>query len=299
MTTFRSGWPACRWPCSRARSRRRPEGSVPGAAERVRRADRGPGGQRRGGGHRPPGEPGDRPAAGRLPARRSTARRCRSSTSTRSAAARRSAPGAEERLAGQGAAEPGSGQPGGHQLPACSSTTSSRSPAARRGCCATSRTQLSRLGPEDRMAIVAGSGGRVEMLSSWSSSERQLGDGDREGDRRARVRRGADRRAAQLPGVAAPRPAARLDFGARPSFGPRQLDLEELEFAGRVAAQTERAVGGGGERPARLRRAAGAQGDAAAGRRLAVLGARLRDQQPEPAGHRARGAAGRGAARRR
>jgi len=36
------------------------------------------------------------------------------------------------------------------------------------------KDQLSRLGPDDRMAIVAFDGRKVEMLSSWSNSVRQL-----------------------------------------------------------------------------------------------------------------------------
>ena len=38
------------------------------------------------------------------------------------------------------------------------------------------KDQLSQLGPEDRMAIVSWSGCEVEMLTSWTSSPRQLGD---------------------------------------------------------------------------------------------------------------------------
>jgi VWFA-related protein len=100
--------------------------------------------------------------------------------------------------------------------------------------------QLSRLGPEDRMAIVAWNGGRVEMLSSWSNSERQLG---------AAIEKARERRAygvARLAELRTFEGSRRLTGdaiqpGPRASFQQR-LDLEEIEFAQRLAGQTERAV---------------------------------------------------------
>jgi VWFA-related protein len=100
--------------------------------------------------------------------------------------------------------------------------------------------QLSRLGPEDRMAIVAWDGGRVEMLSSWSSSERQLGSAIEKaiGRKAYGVARLAELRTFQA--------SQRLtgdtfEPGPRAAFAQR-LDIQEIEYAQRVALQTERAV---------------------------------------------------------
>ena len=105
------------------------------------------------------------------------------------------------------------------------------------------KDQLSRLGPDDRMAIVAFNGGGIEMLSSWSNSVRQLG---------AAIEKAIGEPAQGLTRIAELRSfesSRRLISGA-PSFdaGPRQafaqrLDIEELEYADRLAAQTERVVG--------------------------------------------------------
>jgi VWFA-related protein len=100
--------------------------------------------------------------------------------------------------------------------------------------------QLSRIGPEDRMAIVAYDGGRVDMLSSWTSSQRQLG---------AAIEQAIGRRAwgvsrlAELRSFEASRRVTGGTFepGPRAAFAQR-LDIEELEYAERLAAQTERAV---------------------------------------------------------
>src|SRR5947199_6261083 len=100
------------------------------------------------------------------------------------------------------------------------------------------KDQLSRLGPDDRMAIVAFNGGGIEMLSSWSNSVRQLG---------AAIEKAIGEPAQGLTRIAELRSfesSRRLISGA-PSFdaGPRQafaqrLDIEELEYADRLAAQT-------------------------------------------------------------
>jgi VWFA-related protein len=102
------------------------------------------------------------------------------------------------------------------------------------------KDQLSRLGPEDRMAIVAYDGGRVDMLTSWSSSQRQLSQAIEQaiGQRAQGVTRLAELRSFEasrrLTGDTF-EPAPRTAFAQR-------LDIQELEFADRLAAQTERAV---------------------------------------------------------
>lgn len=107
------------------------------------------------------------------------------------------------------------------------------------------KDQLSRLGPEDRMAIVAygggsANGGSVEMLTSWTNSQRQLGQAIEKaiGDRAYGVTRLAELRSFEsgrrLPGVSF-EPTPRQAFTQR-------LDIEELEYADRLAGQTERAV---------------------------------------------------------
>jgi VWFA-related protein len=100
--------------------------------------------------------------------------------------------------------------------------------------------QLSQLGPEDRMAIVAWDGGQVEMLTSWSNSARQLGDAIEKalGERTYGIARLAELRTFQssrrLSGFAA-EPSPRQSFAQR-------ADIEEIEFAQHLVAQTDRAV---------------------------------------------------------
>lgn len=102
------------------------------------------------------------------------------------------------------------------------------------------KDQLSRLGPEDRMAIVAYDGGGARMLTSWTNSQRQLGQAIEQaiGDRAQGVTRLAELRSFEssrrVPGVS-------FEPTPRQSFSQR-LDIEELEFSDRLAAQTERAV---------------------------------------------------------
>jgi VWFA-related protein len=102
------------------------------------------------------------------------------------------------------------------------------------------KDQLSRLGPEDRMAIVQYSGGQVEMLSSWSSSERQLGSAIEKaiGERSFGVARVAELRTFESSQRIIGSP---IQAGPRASFA-QQPSIEELEFAQLVASQTERAV---------------------------------------------------------
>ena len=102
------------------------------------------------------------------------------------------------------------------------------------------KDQLSRLGPEDRMAIVSWDGGQVEMLTSWSNSSRQLGDAIEKaiGERTYGIARLAELRTFQG--------SRRLGGGvafesSRQAFAQRP-DVEEIEFAQRLVGQTERAV---------------------------------------------------------
>ncbi|HEY7216592.1 MAG TPA: VWA domain-containing protein [Thermoanaerobaculia bacterium] len=102
------------------------------------------------------------------------------------------------------------------------------------------KDQLSRLGPEDRMAIVAYDGGRVDMLSSWTNSQRQLGTAIEQAVGRRAL---GVARLAELRSFEASRRFTGNTFepGSRAAFAQR-LDIEELEYAERLAAQTERAV---------------------------------------------------------
>ncbi|HEV2843875.1 MAG TPA: VWA domain-containing protein [Thermoanaerobaculia bacterium] len=102
------------------------------------------------------------------------------------------------------------------------------------------KEQLSRLGPEDRMAIVSYDGGGVQMLSSWSNSSQQLGRAIEQAI--GQPAKGLNRRA-ELQSFESLRrlggePVSR---GARSSFAQR-LDVEEEEFVYFVASQVERAV---------------------------------------------------------
>src|SRR5918999_747137 len=102
------------------------------------------------------------------------------------------------------------------------------------------KEQLTRLGPEDRMAIVAYDGGRVDMLSSWTGSQRQLGQAIEQAIGRRAFGVG---RVAELRSFEASRRIAGVTFepGPRGAFAQR-LDIEEMEYADRLASQTERAV---------------------------------------------------------
>ncbi len=103
------------------------------------------------------------------------------------------------------------------------------------------KDQLSRLGPDDRMAVVAFDGRKVEMVSSWSNSVRQLG---------AAIEKVIGEPAQGLARVAEQRSfdsSRRLIGGSSFEPGPRasftqRLDIEEIEFADRLASQAEREV---------------------------------------------------------
>jgi VWFA-related protein len=102
------------------------------------------------------------------------------------------------------------------------------------------KDQLARLGPEDRMAIVAYDGGRVDMLSSWTNSQRQLGQAIEQAiGRRAQ----GVARLAELRSFEASRRVTGNIFEPSPRMAfAQRLDIEEMEYADRLAAQTERAV---------------------------------------------------------
>jgi VWFA-related protein len=102
------------------------------------------------------------------------------------------------------------------------------------------KDQLSRLGPEDRMAIVSWGGGQVAMLTSWSNSARDLGNAIEKaiGEPASGIARLAELRTFQS--------SRRLAGGAlvdrsRLAFA-QQADVEELEFAQRLVGETEHAV---------------------------------------------------------
>ncbi|HEX3556860.1 MAG TPA: VWA domain-containing protein [Thermoanaerobaculia bacterium] len=102
------------------------------------------------------------------------------------------------------------------------------------------KDQLSRLGPDDRMAIVAFNGGSIEMLTSWSNSVRQLGMAIEKaiGEPSQGLTRLAELRSFES--------SRRLVSGG-PAFDTRQafsqrLDIEEVEYAERLGAQTESVV---------------------------------------------------------
>jgi VWFA-related protein len=103
------------------------------------------------------------------------------------------------------------------------------------------KDQLSRLGPDDRMAIVAFDGRNVEMLTSWSNSLRQLGSA---------IQKAIGEPAQGLARIAELHSfdsSRRLISGSAFEPGPRaaftqRLDIEEIEYANRLADQAEREV---------------------------------------------------------
>ena len=104
------------------------------------------------------------------------------------------------------------------------------------------KDQLSRLGPDDRMAIVAFDGRNVEMLTSWTNSLRQLGTAIEKaiGEPAQGLARGAELRSFDsgrrlIDNGSAFTPNPRASFS-------RGLSLEEIEFANRIADQAEREV---------------------------------------------------------
>ena len=103
------------------------------------------------------------------------------------------------------------------------------------------KEQLGQLGPDDRMAIVAYDGRSLEMLSTWSNSERTL---ERAFEQAIGRQAYGFQRLSELRSFETTR---RLNAsigvvpGPRSTFG-RQLDLEEVSYAERLAGQVERVV---------------------------------------------------------
>ncbi|HVF60773.1 MAG TPA: VWA domain-containing protein [Thermoanaerobaculia bacterium] len=104
------------------------------------------------------------------------------------------------------------------------------------------KADLARLGPQDRMAVVAFDGRSLEMLSSWSNSQNQL---ERAFDK-AMLRRGrglerlAERRSFEVSRRNTPSPT--MDARARIAGLGTRLDFEERAFAERLSEQVRTAV---------------------------------------------------------
>jgi VWFA-related protein len=104
------------------------------------------------------------------------------------------------------------------------------------------KDQLTRLQPEDRMAVVAYDGRSLDMLSTWSNSERVLSRAFDQALGRPSygVQRLADLRnfetTQRMSGSIGVVPGPRSAFS-------QQLSLEEIGYAGRLAEQVERTVG--------------------------------------------------------
>ena len=99
--------------------------------------------------------------------------------------------------------------------------------------------QLGQLGPDDRMAIVAYDGRSLEMLSTWSNSERTLGRAFEQAIGREAY---GFQRLSELRSFETTR---RLNASIGVVPGPRspfytQLDLEEQSYAEQLAGQVER-----------------------------------------------------------
>jgi VWFA-related protein len=103
------------------------------------------------------------------------------------------------------------------------------------------KSDLSRLGPEDRMAIVAYDG-RLEMLSSWSNSEKDL---SRALDRAMGMRSYGASRLSELRAFE----TSRTLTGDVPLRNPRssfaeRLEVDELGFVQHIASLVDRTVAG-------------------------------------------------------
>lgn len=98
------------------------------------------------------------------------------------------------------------------------------------------KNELTRLGPEDRMAIVAYDGRSLDMLTTWSNSERVLSRAiDQALGRKALgVQRLAELRSFQTT-------RRNVVLNPRANFA-RQLDLDEIGYAERLSEQVERTV---------------------------------------------------------
>ncbi|MBV8199374.1 MAG: VWA domain-containing protein [Acidobacteria bacterium] len=104
------------------------------------------------------------------------------------------------------------------------------------------RDDLVRLGPEDRMALVAFDGRRLNLLSSWSSSRRDLARAiERE---MGTVAHGLERQA-ELRNFRATEPPRSIADPTQPfrnGFANTQLNIEERAYVSELGAQLERAV---------------------------------------------------------
>ncbi len=101
------------------------------------------------------------------------------------------------------------------------------------------KDNLSRLGPQDRMAIVAFDGKSVDMLSTWSTSANAL---SRAFDQ-ALVRRSHGlERVAELRSFETSRRQVSGFFGDRDTRLNTRLEIDELQYAQGLASQVERSV---------------------------------------------------------
>lgn len=105
------------------------------------------------------------------------------------------------------------------------------------------KDDLAKLGPEDRMAIVAFDGRRLSMLSSWSSSQRDLARAiDKEiGNPAFGLNRQAELRSYDSSGEL--RRSIGIAPTARGAFMTR-LSIEEIAYAEQLGQQVERVVSG-------------------------------------------------------
>jgi VWFA-related protein len=105
------------------------------------------------------------------------------------------------------------------------------------------RDDLTRLGPEDRMALVAYDGKHLNLLSSWSSSSRELA---RAIEREIETPPHGLERVAELRNFRAtepPRSTADPVAPFRNGFARTQLTIEERAYVAELTGQLERAVG--------------------------------------------------------
>ena len=100
---------------------------------------------------------------------------------------------------------------------------------------------LGRLGPRDRMAVVAFDGEKLEMLSSWTASAAELGRAfDRARTRPAHgVRRLAEQRTVDDPGVELPMAGGGMEKIDSPGRG---MGFEETELIQQLTERLERSV---------------------------------------------------------
>lgn len=99
--------------------------------------------------------------------------------------------------------------------------------------------KVAQLGPEDRMAIVAYNGRTLEMLSTWSRSERDLGRAF--SNARARRSYGLERLSELRQFEASRRTGVNAGFGPRSAFSDR-LDFDERDYSDRLTFQIRRVV---------------------------------------------------------